>query len=486
MVSARVSACLHAYFRREELAGTLLVAMPAIALVPKLVLILHTLGTSGAEIFDTGFGVGGYVRGLLSDGSFRSCGATPYLSCDPSLCVHATRMPLLPMLYAGLAKILGTKSAPIAIAKCVLTASLLTAFLWSLTRVVRFPALAVLLAYALYLGPQVLKHGASLEYEEGLLVELEVCLGIAAAYLISPDFCVERSMRTGLRTRTRTRTRTRMALATIALATTLYFVKTTALPMLLVIIALVLSDRQLQVRSKGLAMLVVVIPFAAWAAHNYTTSGALHLSSSWNGENLYRGSSSEGLALYPEISLDRIFDSTHATLSDGRVVLLPDLTERQCFVNEWAWNDHYSSLARTWSQEHMADAARFLGKKLWVSLVELRHTPTRVAAEGQETEYPRAVSTVMFLWMGFARVMSLVLLALLLRDVWQRRLRRSLWTLALLGAGWAPYVLVFAYQRHVVPLLVTAGFFLLILYFGRPRERAGTCPVFRVDGARKI
>jgi hypothetical protein len=445
------------WYRRP--AAALLVIMPLVAFGLKCALIVHTLGPAGTRIFETGFGFGGYVRELFMDGSFRSCVAAPFARCDPSQCVYATRMPLLPLLYTGLAKVVGARSVSVAIAKCALTASLLTAFLLSLARDVRVSLLAVALAYALYLGPQVLKHGASLEYEEGLLVDLEACLAIAAAYLIKPDLTSEPAKRV------------RMALAAVLLGIVLYFAKTTALLMLLVVMALVLLDRQFQWRFKSLAVLCVLVPFAAWAAHNYSSSGALHLSSSWNGENLYRGSSSEGLALYPEVLLDRLFDSSHATLAGGRVIQLHNLEAQRCFVNEWAWSHYYSDLARSWLQQHPLDALRFAAHKIWVALFELRHTPYRTDAEGSDTEYSPAIDAVMLAWMGFARLVFLALVVCVALDLWHGNVRQSLWTLALVGAGWAPYLVVFAYQRHVVPLLVMAGFLLLGLYY-RPAPLA--------------
>ena len=454
-------------FRRTELAAVLLVIMPLVALVPKYLLIVHTFGGTGSLVFDTGFGFGGYVRGLVEDGRFRSCAVTPFLSCDPALCVHATRMPFLPLLYAGLAKLVGTKSIAVAAAKCIFTAAALATFLFLLARDVRFSVSAVVLAYALYFGPQVLKHGASLEYEEGVLVDLEACLAIAALYLIRPTLSGTQAKRA------------LMALAAVCLATALYFTKTTALLTLLVVLALLLCDRYLQWRVKIVALLCVLMPFAAWTAHNYGSSGAVHLSSSWNGENLYRGSSQEGFELYPQILLDRLFDSTHATLADGRRVPLQNLRNQRCFVDEWAWNDFYSGRARSWSQQHPVDALQFAGRKAWVSLFEVRHTPYREVVEGPDKEYPPAISAAMALWMGFARVMFLALLILLVRDLWRGQVPRALWTLALVGAGWVPYVLIFAYQRHTVPLLVMDGLMLLgLTALPRPRRlsEGGECP----------
>ncbi|HKT73918.1 MAG TPA: hypothetical protein VJQ47_13585 [Steroidobacteraceae bacterium] len=445
--------------RRRGLATVLLVAMPCIALVPKCLLVAHALGASGAHIFDTGFGFGAYVHALFTDGAFRSCHSAPFKLCDPDVCVYATRQPLLPLLYAALAKLVGTKSAAVAIAKCAVTTALLTGFLLTLSRDLRPGLFPVILIYALYFGPQTLKHQATLDYEEGLLIDLEACLAIAALYLIRPTLTANDSRRAF------------MGVAAVVLATALYFVKTTALPMLLVIIALMLRRPELTARVKVISALCVLAPFAAWGAHNYAFSRGIHLSSSWNGENLYRGSSSEGLALYPQVLLDRLFDSRQAVLEDGRVVELHDLENRRCFVNEWEWNDYYGDLARAWWREHPLDALRFTWNRIWVGLFELRHTPYRTLAEGGDTEYPPAVSAVMSVWMGFARLLFLALVTFIVRDLWQGNRERPLWTLALVAAGWLPYILVFAYQRHVVPLLLMAGLLLLGLYLSEPRRQ---------------
>jgi hypothetical protein len=189
-----------------------------------------------------------------------------------------------------------------------------------------------------------------------------------------------------------------------------------------------------------------------------------------HGENLYRGSSSEGRALYPEILLDRLFDSRQAVLSDGRIVRLHALKAERCFSNEWSWNEHYFDLARSWWKQHPWEALQFVARKTWVALFELRHTPYKMRAEGSDTEYPRLISVAMMAWMAFARVLFFSMLVLTVRDLWRGRQWQSFWTLALICAGWLPYFLVFVYQRHVVPLLVMSGFVLLELYLCEPRN----------------
>jgi hypothetical protein len=441
-----------------DLATVLLVLLPLISLAPKYFLILHTLG--GAEIEQTGWGFGDYVHNLLVDGSFRSCAARPFTYCAQELCNYSTRMPLLPLIYAGLSGLVGTGSVAIAIARCTLSAGLLAAFLLAWARDVRVPLGAVALMYGLYLGPQALKHVAALEYEEGLLVDLEACLAIAVTYLLRPGI-------TAL-----TGKRLFMSLAAVALAVALYFIKTTALLVLIVVLGLLVRSKDVHWRVKALALVCAALPFAAWGAHNYLHGGVLSVSSSWNGENLYRGASAEGLALYPEVSLDRIFDSKQARLLDGRVVALSNLSSQQCFANEWAWNDFYAGRARAWLEQQPAAAVRFTWNKAWTALFELRHTPYRVAADGPESAYPPLVSAAMFAWMGFARLVFFGLLLLIARSLWRGELERSVWTLLLIAAGWAPYIAVFAYQRHLVPLLIMDGFLCIALFLVQPRAAA--------------
>jgi hypothetical protein len=443
--------------RPVDLATVLLVALPAVSLIPKYFLIVHTLG-AGTDIVQTGFGFGDYIRGLLTDGSFRSCAATPFAQCASGTCNYATRMPLLPLIYAGLARLAGTGAITVALAKCTLGAGLLEVFLLALVRDVRLPLHAVALAYGLYLGPQALKHAASLEYEEGLLVDLEACLAIAAGYLLRPELTLSAGRRRA------------MVFSAVVLATALYFIKTTTLLTLIGVLALTVMSSQVGWRVKALALLCTALPFAAWGSHNYAASGVVGFSSSWNGENLYRGSSTEGLALYPQVSLDRLFDSRQARLLDGRVVPLGNLTAQRCFANEWAWNDFYARQARAWAQQHPAAVIRFELQKIWVGLLELRHTPYRVAADGPESEYPPLIAAAMLIWMGFARLLFFALLALIARDIWRGHLARSVGLLALVAAGWLPYLAVFSYQRHLVPLLIMDGLLLVVLYMGQRRS----------------
>src|SRR5262249_18392854 len=150
-------------------------------------------------------------------------------------------------------------------------------FLAVLVRDVRFSVGGLLLLCGLYFGPQTLKHGASIDYEEGLLIDLSLCFAIAASYLVYPSLTESAKRRAAL------------AIAAVALAVAMYFAKTTALATLVVILAMVISSRLITWHWKLTAAVIAVAPFALWVAHTTHDSGAVHFSSSWNGENLFRG-----------------------------------------------------------------------------------------------------------------------------------------------------------------------------------------------------
>jgi len=449
-------------WRGWSLIVVLTVGMPILSLIPKYFLIVHFY-PARESIFDPEFadrqlGFSGYTDSLVRDDKFRTCPASPYVACDPNACAYATRMPVLPGLIADLTTLVGLGTVHVALAKMILTSLLASIFLAVLVLDLRLSVLGLMLLYGLYFGPQVLKHAASLEYEETVLVDLIFCFSVAVSYLIRPDITGS-----GLR-------RNLMALSAVMLACAMYFAKATMLPVLMVTIVLALTSRRLPWAWKAASIVMIVTPFALWGHHNLQQTGELRFTSSWNGENLYRGYNSAALAIYPEFNLTRTLDSGSVTLANGSVVTLHDSAHQACYRDEWAWDDHYASAARAWLLQHPVPAAWFLMKKAWVALIEVRHTP------GDAAPVSHGVAAAMVTWMIFARCVSAAFVFVAVRRIIQGRViqgyrREALWGLALLGAAFAPFVIVFAYQRHVIPLLLMAGTLMVVLFQDRVVSR---------------
>lgn len=104
-------------------------------------------------------------------------------------------------------------------------------------------------------------------------------------------------------------------------------------------------------------------------------------------------------------------------------------------------------------------------------LVEVRHTPTFISATDKTPFYSMVTNALMLGWMVYARVLFFTLLVLTINDARLRARRLYLWLPVLLTAACAPYVAVFGWQRHVVPILVMAGTILVFLYMSDPRTR---------------
>jgi hypothetical protein len=442
--------------RRVRARRALLIAMPLLALVPRLWIATHALYAGDPSIFDTGFGFGGYVRSLAEEGTFRSCSFVPFDPCNAGTCTFATRMPAIPILLASLVKLVGARSVLVALAKCIVMALLSTAFLAVLSLDIQITTVGLLILYGMYFGPQVLKHGAALDYEEGVLIDLSLCLAIAVSYLLRPQQTTSAGRRAA------------MAVGAVVLATVMYFTKTTALLTLLVVLTIVLTSQNLRLGGKLACVLLVAAPAGLWGAHNLSSSGVFSLSSSWNGENLFRGYDSGALAIYPQISLDRLFDSQRAVLDDGTTVALGAYKSSRCFKDEWTWSSDYSHRAWNWMKEHPYPAMAFMVKKIWVTLLEIRHTPKYGSATDKRQEGSPGLQAVMIIWMLAARVVFFGLVWRVLSDLRSARNRLFGWAAVLLLAACLPYMVVFSYQRHLIPVLQFAGALLAILYFATP------------------
>jgi hypothetical protein len=453
--------------RSERVRDVLLWAMPLLALAPKYWMIKHSLYASGRDILDTDttqfgfFGFGDYIEHLYRSGVFEACRHLYFVPSKAGVCIYSSRMPGLPLLIAGLAKTVGTRSTDVALAKAVVMALLETGFLVALVRDVRLTWLGLLLAYVIYFGPQPLKHGASLEYEESLLADLALCLAVCASYVVRADQ-TQSARRRGV-----------MAIVGVLVAGAMYLVKTTALPALLAMVLAVLAARGIGTRSKMACVAIALLSVAGWAAHNLRHSGSFHLTSSWNGENLLRGNDTGAYLIYPEIYLDRIMDSKQATLKDGTVVPLGDYTHTVEFPDEWSWDAYYEAKAETWLRSHPGTAFAFFLKKVWVTFFEIRQTPVYYSASAKIAEHSAAVYLLMGAWMLIARIGMFVLVGLSIRDALRRRHVASLWIGALVLVPFTPFMLVFAYQRHLIPWLIFSGVLLAITHYSRPANPRG-------------
>ena len=385
------------------------------------------------SILDLGFGFGGYVRSLVEGGRFAAC-------LEPA-CARAARMPLLPLLYAAFAHASHDQRL-VALMKDVavtLPAGWVVFLGWDVHRR-DHPWAGRLLVAALALlclSPPFLKHAGGVTYEEGVLA----CLFPAWLYGLAALASVERGAGAPPR-------KVAQLAGGVVVLGALCFLTKDSMALVLALSLAVGGWTAWSERSVRLAVFILAIAacVAAWPIRNGLVAGRFTPMTSYDGANLERGFSADGLKLYPAISLDRIYDHPAVTLPNG--VRVPLEARPRTFPNEWVWNDHYRDRAVRWLTSHPTDALRFSAKKAEVFLVEVRKTPF-VDPQGREAPARRILTTIGLIE---GRVMQVAFILAAAWLLWRGGRRERLVAGAAIAgavAYAAPYLIGFAYERHV-------------------------------------
>ena len=444
------------YAPGERLTAVCLTVILLLSLVAKLMLI-HGGGVQDRSILKMEYGFGPVITSLYERGSLEACGVPVALE----FCGVAARMPLMPWLYASAAKIIGLQQTHLAIAKSLVATVLLWLSLLYLCRgLTKFPVrrlYLVLISALLLLGPQYLKHTISVQYEESLLIDL-----------LPIYFCLLGGVILRYRTDSLT-ARDYWILACLSLmGSSLYFLKSSLLFFGLIAIFAPLFLVRTPYWAKAIAILPFVLGLFWWGHVNYAYHGQIRLGSSYNGENLYRGQNDYSYKIYPEIHLDRLIDSDVAILNSGERVPLPDWSHHfPPFQGEWEWYDYFKRLGQQWGRDNPGKALAFTLRKAYVLFLEPRKVPFRQMAlpEMEPKEYSKGTLMAGLVWIILLRALFFTGIVQAARSLFKYRTmdNPSLWYFLFVGAYAAPYLIGFAYQRHITPMLMFTTVILLWL-----------------------
>lgn len=394
------------------------------------------------SIYDISFGFGPFIESLLTNGHYRSC-------VDGS-CTYATRMPGLPLFFAALGLISKNLLVAALLKTVIMTIGVFACFRYLLRRQ---PGATEVKAWVWFVvagilacSPAVIKHATTVHYEEGFLIEI-LFLWVFALLLAARRIggAKEEDSDPGI------------YVMIVVLGALAYLFKSSMIAVL--VLSLVVAGVGFW-RSRGRAIVVVgvlaVACVAGWGVHNQVVTHHFSVMTSFDGQNAYRGANDQGEKIYPQLYLDRLFDSEDVYLPDGERVALPHLPAISDFPNEWAQNSYYEKRAKDWTLDHPGDAARFDVKKAVNFLVGIHKTPYTYDADARNIPTTPGDALVM-LWLAIGRVFELVLIGLLV-VLWRRRDRAGRFMCAAVvlgnGAYAAPYLVGFNYERHVTTFLV--------------------------------
>jgi len=380
------------------------------------------------EIASVGAGLGEYAASLATGRGYST--TLPCAQLD-----HARRMPLAPAMLALVALAGGGVWAAVLARLVLLFGLLVAAFAVGARADERWwhgPSWKILLGL-LAASPLFAKHLAQLGYEEGFSLVLVPALLLVGLAVVEAPASQRRRVDVGFG----------------VLLGAVFLVKSGNAPLWLVgSVTLAWAALRRRRRSAWFGLLLSLAAPLGWMGFVLATTGRASFGTSWDGENLFRGWCEACSRIYPWQSLDRLFDTDTVAIPQG-VVKAP-LTPLRCsFPDEWAWNDHYRDRALAWATAEPGEALRYLLRKLWVVLFEVRPVPLVGGLDVARS----LVVVGSFLVLRAAALVALVL-------AWRQRARLTpLTPLLIFGSvGCAalavPLLIGFAYDRHTILVLV--------------------------------
>jgi len=425
--------------RSENLFRSLLVA--AFIIFVLTVLISSVIFVPKGGLDTIGFGFFGYAQSLAE--------TSQYKSCTPDYCDFATRMPFLPSVIALLSSFshnhfwaASYKNIIMGIISYLLMLKLYQIYSSYFKNVVYYWFL--LLVPMVLLGV-VAKHAAEIQYEEGVIIWFIMPFTLSLFLLSAHQLPNQNDFIT-------------LVAISCSIAVVFYLTKSSLIFIFLLLLLVVLSQclRKKSFIALSILAVVTIVPFA-WGTFVMEHTKRFSLMSSWDGENLYRGWNAETARLFPQVSLDREFDSKTVIKPDGEVVDIAPQKLRKDFASEWEWNDYYKEQAL---KNIMSDDRLFYRLalvKLQNFFMSITKTPLQYSDRPVEANFLGKISDVVTeIWLIYGRIMQagLVVLCLVL-IIRSDSLRFGALLMLCLNALYAlPYIIGFSYERHITAGLV--------------------------------
>ena len=353
------------------------------------------------------------------------------------ICFHAARMPLPSAIVALGARLFGNHFIPIALLKALLLLAPLEVAIYLVCRHVspeRRSLTAALLILPFLLTP-FLADVVNLQVEEGYTYSL---LALAFALLLFPP---------------RTRSLAEPTLFGLS-AAALYLAKSAMAPAVAVLTILFLFKHRRR-PAAALALLLVLAAPAGWSLWQHHASGRYTLGTSLDGINLHKGNVDTFLLHYPPAP-GTTLDQYDADLNRGHT-----------FPDEWAFNDFHQRAAVLYIRTHPAATEHALARKL----VAILFTTRKLGSDPAHGPMALVEAAGIF----YFRFLLWTALLLSLRGLLSPRTRFPAAAFLLLVAAVAlPYLLGFAYTRHVSVLIYPSVLLLcrLLLLSSSPSAEA--------------
>ena len=382
----------------------------------------------GQSIRQLGFGYGVLISALEDTGQYRVPAGVHY----PGVAFSAHRLPFIPYFLIGLKNILGDDLGRVALAKCALFNLLLVLAIMGVLRHARAPrwSVGLLLGFVLTM-PRWALNVFEVGLEEGYNITV-LSLLFSVLWFSAPGG--KRPIR---------------ALGLGLALVLLLFLKASMVYWCLAVPVLV-GLRERDFRAAGLMLALLAAGLAGLAAFNRAHAGRFTIGSSWEGWSLFKGNNENSKELYPPYSLD-LLDY------EGKVVADRPLRD------EWDHNAYFKQRAVDFIRAHPGEFFELAVRKAWIFYGEVRASGLQ---QRGESRFGKPVYLLQIPWMIVFRVLLWAAILLALRTLWRAPWRSdaaltALTYLAFLVLYSGFHVIGFAYERHVMPVVMPTALYLL-------------------------
>ncbi len=397
----------------------------------------HWQHRGGLPLRDLGFGYGVLIDAINQTGEYRVAAGV-----HAPVAFSAHRLPFIPYFLIALQRVLGDDQGRVLAAKCLLFNLLIILAVWRVLRTSAVPGwgVAALLGLALTMPRWVLNV-----FEAGLEEGYNIPALTLLFVLLWFDGSVERA-------------RARWAVELGLLLGLLVFLKSSMLYWCLAV-PLLAAWRLHRPRAAVGPLAFVLAALLALAAFNRVHAGRFTIESSWEGWNLTKGNCAETATLYPAHTLD-LLDY------EGGITFDRPLRD------EWDYNTVLKQRAVAFIRAHPGEFLHLAALKAWVFYFEVRATGL---ARG-ETPTSKPAYVLQIPWMIAYRVLQWTAIVLAIRAVGRERwggdasvVAISFLAFLVLYSGF--HLVGFAYERHVMPVVMPVMLYLL-WHWGARREAA--------------
>jgi hypothetical protein len=387
----------------------------------------------GLTITNLGFGYGVLLEALQNSGLYRVCNVH-----YPGICFSAHRLPLIPYLMLGLKALVGDDLLRIDAAKSVIFNSLLAVALYLLLRrsalAIKFTVGSLGLAL---LMPRWILNAFELSVEEGYMM---TTLALLVAMLWFPP---------KLESRGKIAT---WGFALGLLAVVLLFCKN-SMVYWAAVVPFLFALQARSITALLSTLFVVLSGFALLCIFNHQVSGRFTVGSSWEGWNLYKGNNPYTAKLYPTYNLDNL-DYMGLVVADRPL------------HDEWDYNDYFKKKAVAFIRENPGQFLELSMRKTWVFYIEVRETGLFLGHKPMSKPW----HWVQMVWMITFRLVlfwtiisSLRILGCSKERLGEGKRFAAFSYLLFLTLYSGFYIIGFAYERHVMPIVLPTVMLLLLL-----------------------